>query len=309
MINSQNLITKEHSKDVYFSSFEDKYMIMDNLEEKTNPMIHARQERYNEDYVYVIIVLRGTLHAIVGCTEIEIHSNEYLAILPCMRITIQESKCLYFSFLTRSYIMNDIYDHSKIGQKLPIRAFMFYHLHLNQETTNALLSCYQRIKSEHDRPNYVMKEIVLRAYQTAYIAKLFSMAKAEDIITHTKTSKQYHLFNEFLKTLSKKYKQERSVQSYAKALDITPKYLSTISQTVTGFSASVVIDQYVTHAIKQVLYINEHKIKTISKEFNFPSQSFFGRFFKRITGLSPNEFIKKHNRKSLNFRRNKYQED
>ena len=101
--------------------------------------------------------------------------------------------------------------------------------------------------------------------------------------------------------LNAEHKKERSVQYYAQQMGITPKYLSAIIQTFTGLTASQVIDQYVIYAIKQTLYTNEHNIKTISKEYNFPSQSFFGRYFKRIVGVSPNEYIKSNHIKSINF--------
>lgn len=309
MTASHTFITQDQIKDMYYSSFEDKYIIMDNLEAKSEPIIHTCEEKYNSEYVYVVIVLRGTLHIAVGNTDIEVRANEYLAIMPCMKVTIRESRCLFFSFLTRDYIMNDIYDHCPIGQKLPIRAFIFRHVDLSQDTTNVFLECYQRIKKEHKRPNYSMKEAVFRAYHTAYIAKLFSLVTKDDLIPHIKNSKQDLLFNEFITKISQQYKQERSVQYYANTLGITPKYLSTITQAIAGCSASIIIDQYVTYAIKQALYINEHNIKAISKEFNFPSQSFFGRYFKRVVGMSPYEYIKQYNRKSLNFIQTNKQED
>ena len=33
-----------------------------------------------------------------------------------------------------------------------------------------------------------------------------------------------------------------------------------------------------------------NKVKTVSEELNFANQSFFGRYFKRITGLSPTQY-------------------
>ena len=47
--------------------------------------------------------------------------------------------------------------------------------------------------------------------------------------------------------------------------------------------------------------MNNKTIKEMSDDFNFPSQSFFGRYFKRIAGMSPNYYIKQHNIKSINF--------
>lgn len=301
MILKGHIMTKEQAGNSFFSSFEGKYIIMDNLDEKGEPFVHAKDEIYNSEYVFVTVVLRGTLYIDVAGTELAIKANEYLVVTPCMRVHSKDSRCIRFTFLTRSYLMADIYDRTKVVNKLHFNAFKFRHIHLNPEITNTLLECYLRIKSEHMREDYPMKEAVLRAYQSAYIAKFFSYVDSSHLIQYVKSTRQYKLFNEFLYKLNEQYRKERSVQHYAKEMNITPKYLSAIVFTYTGLTASQVIDQYVVFSIKQSLYTNEHNIKAISADFNFPSQSFFGRYFKRITGMSPNEYIKQHNIKSINF--------
>ncbi len=304
MVLTGDLITKEHAPNMYFSSYEGKYNIMDNLDEKSDPLILARDEVYNSEYVYVTVVLRGTLHIIIGGTELEVKANEYLAVTPCMSVKVKDSRCLFFAFLTRSHIMSEIYERIGVQKYLHFHAFKFRHVHLPPEVIGTLYDCYKRIKAEHMRPEYPMKEMTLRAYQGCYIAKLFSYVKEDDIINHVKNSRQYQFFNNFISKLNEKHRQERSVQFYANELNITPKYLSAIVQNFTGLTASQVIDQYVIFAVKQTLYSNKANIKTISKDFNFPSQSFFGRYFKRITGMSPNEYIKQNNIKSINFVQN-----
>lgn len=297
-------LCQEQAIGTFYSSFEDKYVIMDNLEGNDTTFIEARPQIYNTEYIYVTVVTKGTLHINVGGTDLDIKANEYLAVMPCMSIAIHDSRCQFFSFMTKGYLMNDIYEHTHIGKNVSVRAFCYrYHL-LDEEKTALLLRNYMHVKNEHLRPNYQMKEIVFRALQTAYVSQLFSVVDPSTYVLDMKNSRQYQFFNSFLDKLSEFHRKERSVQFYANELNITPKYLSSISQAYTGLSASQVIDQYVIFAIKQTLYANHANIKTISTQYNFPSQSFFGRYFKRITGLSPNEYIKNHNRKSLSFQSN-----
>lgn len=303
MILTGDIITKENvQQDAYFATFEGKYNIMDNLDRKNDPTVHARSEIYNSEYVYVTVVLRGTLRLVVGGVEVQVKQNEMISIMPCLGVEVKESKCLYFAYLVKSYISSGIYSRTGIGkEKSYIYAFNFTHVHIGQETTAILLDLYMRMKREHNRPNYRMKEITLRCLHTAMLAKEASLITANDKIMHAKNTRQFGFFHDFLGLLRDTHTKERSVQYYANKMNITPKYLSTIVLNFVGLTASQVIDQYVAYAIKQKLYTNEHNIKSISKEFNFPSQSFFGRYFKRITGLSPNEYIKRHNIKSINF--------
>lgn len=302
MLLKGDIITKDDVQDCYFSSFEDKYIIFDNLDRKNDPNIRAREEIYNSEYVFVTVVLRGALHLIIGGVEITVKSNEMIAVMPCMTIEVKDSKCLFFSYLVKGYIAFGIYDRTKIGiEKAYIHAFHLSHVHFTPEKTQTFLNIYKHFRTEHLRPDFPMKEIVLRSYHTALLSKMASLINAEDDIAHVKNTRQYKFFRDFMIKLRDGHMKERSVQYYANAMNITPKYLSAIVLNFTGITASQVIDQYVAFAIKQKLYTNQNNIKSISKEFNFPSQSFFGRYFKRITGFSPNEYIKRHNIKSINF--------
>ena len=57
MILKGDLITKADAQSAYFSSYDGKYTIMDNLDQREDPVIHAREEIYNSEYVYVTVVL------------------------------------------------------------------------------------------------------------------------------------------------------------------------------------------------------------------------------------------------------------
>jgi len=296
----EEILNQKTNPEVYISSFEGKYTIIDNLD-KTENIVHHKDSFYNLDYVYLTVVLKGTLNMKVGNTQVEVNANEYITVMPCNQIEILESSCVFFSLFTRGYLINDIYEHTTIGKKIPLRAFTYYHRAISPQTVEILRNDYMFNKREHLHKITFGKELSLRALSGVMISHIYSfIADSKDLNVNRK-SRQALFFSDFMKLLGEKHKVERSVQHYAKQLQITPKYLSTITQSYTGMSASTVIDNYVIYAIKQSLYTNDCNIKTISADYHFPSQSFFGRYFKRITGLSPNEYIKLHNKKSLNL--------
>lgn len=94
-------------------------------------------------------------------------------------------------------------------------------------------------------------------------------------------------FNTFLEELTKHYMQERSVGFYAEQLHLTPKYLTTLIRQTTGRTASEWIDEYVILEAKNLLKYSPMNIQEIAYYLNFPNQSFFGRYFKKHTGMSP----------------------
>ncbi|MDR0368520.1 MAG: helix-turn-helix domain-containing protein, partial [Bacteroidales bacterium] len=53
------------------------------------------------------------------------------------------------------------------------------------------------------------------------------------------------------------------------------------------------IDNYVVLEAKALLKSTNMTVQQISDELNFPSQSFFGKYFHRVVGVSPKEYRQK----------------
>ncbi|MGN0032314.1 MAG: helix-turn-helix domain-containing protein [Candidatus Limimorpha sp.] len=98
------------------------------------------------------------------------------------------------------------------------------------------------------------------------------------------------IYSKFLDLLKQHHKKERQVSFYASRLCITPKYLSVIVKRATGRTTIDCIEDYVITEAKAMLSSTSFSIKKIAYELNFPSQSVFGKFFKRVTGISPKQY-------------------
>ena len=108
-----------------------------------------------------------------------------------------------------------------------------------------------------------------------------------------KKSKYEILVDRFLTLVEKHYREERNVGFYADKLQITPKYLSSLLKENTGKFANEWIDSYVILEAEALLKSTNMTIQQISDELNFPTQSVFGKYFKRLTGKSPREYKSK----------------
>ena len=71
---------------------------------------------------------------------------------------------------------------------------------------------------------------------------------------------------------------------------ITPRYFSAIIKEKTGDSALQWIVRMVITEAKQLLEESDLSIKEIADQLNFPTQSFFGKYFKQYVGVSPKEY-------------------
>lgn len=100
------------------------------------------------------------------------------------------------------------------------------------------------------------------------------------------------LFNHFMMLMERDYKLSRDVNYYASLMNITPKYLTNIVRQVTGHTPKVIIDQYVILQVKMQLKRTSQSIKEMAWEYHFADASFFCRYFKKHTGLTPQEIRK-----------------
>lgn len=94
----------------------------------------------------------------------------------------------------------------------------------------------------------------------------------------------------FLKMVKDNFRSERQLKYYADALCITPRYLSRVVKECTGSSAADWIERYVVLEARALLKSTDMTVQQISDYLNFPTQTFFGKYFKRRTGLSPKEY-------------------
>lgn len=98
------------------------------------------------------------------------------------------------------------------------------------------------------------------------------------------------VFQNFMLSLFRFYRKERDVSFYARMQHITPRYFSAIIKEKTGDSALQWIVRMVITEAKQLLEESDLSIKEIADQLNFPTQSFFGKYFKQYVGVSPKEY-------------------
>ena len=111
----------------------------------------------------------------------------------------------------------------------------------------------------------------------------------KDNIPHSRST---DLYNDFTKSISCYLKQRSDVAYYADYLNVTPRYLTQVTNRICGLAPKAIIEQYLKDAIENELINTEKTIQEIAYEYGFSSQAHFSKFFKRITGYTPRNFRK-----------------
>lgn len=99
-------------------------------------------------------------------------------------------------------------------------------------------------------------------------------------------------FRNFIALLNDHVKEEHEVAFYASKLNITAKYLGEICKTKSGRKAKEIISAVLIAQLKHEIALSGKSMKVLAYEFGFSDQSSLGKFFRKMTGISPLIFKK-----------------
>ena len=228
--------------------------------------------------------LDGDTHTIEADDLLICHPN--IIIGKSMASLDMEYRCIAISpeYIRQLVVIADnTWDVVKFFEKSPV-------IHLNHKETETFCQYYDLILSRlTNEPKHHLKEATDALLQAFLYEFHDTMERFVQLKPSTYSSNE-RLFKEFLETLTSTYPRPRMVTWYADRLHITPKYLSTVCKETSGHTASDLINKYVMKDALYLLKKSDKSIKEIVNELDFPNLSFFGKYVKRHTGLSPKQY-------------------
>ena len=185
---------------------------------------------------------------------INVESQLFMRKNPC--VSLSGEQCAHFE-----YLLNNLWDriNAEDCQKENVQ---YQHLKLELIKSMGQTICYE----------------ILNMYFTNQPLQPLQQGK-KDVV-----------FQNFMLSLFRFYRKKRDVSFYARMQHITPRYFSAIIKEKTGDSALQWIVRMVITEAKQLLEESDLSIKEIADQLNFPTQSFFGKYFKQYVGVSPKEY-------------------
>ena len=96
----------------------------------------------------------------------------------------------------------------------------------------------------------------------------------------------------FLRLVSQNCRRERHLSFYADRMALTQDHLSKIVRQASGITAKEWIERAVLLEAKVLLKHTDRSVLNISETLHFPADSFFCKYFKRLTGMTPLQYRK-----------------
>ena len=127
------------------------------------------------------------------------------------------------------------------------------------------------------------------SYMNLLKSHLYSNSMIDDEQKESAPSSKKDYFVSFIKELFACFRESREVLFYANRLKISSNYLNEVCHNICEHSAKEVIDNCVATQIKFELCHSDKPMQQLADEYNFPSQSYLSRYYRRIIGETPTD--------------------
>lgn len=271
------------SRTEWFDQFRDDILILH------NPRFRGDWEPYKLKQVLVLLCNGGDGYGAINLHPVHLQKDTLLIALPSQiaESNVDENFKGTFLVMSEHFLsrlnIGDAYLFHKQVENNPV-----YQLDERTATTfRSLIELVHNIMLSRDDSSG-MEEIF------SLISRLFFIliSRVVNPASNAQETGQRHgeVMMQFLQLLRQHYRDHRDVGFYADKMNISAKYMTTLVKKASGKPAIQWIEDYVILDAKAQLSSTVNTIQQIAFDLNFPSQSLFGRYFKRAVGMSPSDY-------------------
>lgn len=160
------------------------------------------------------------------------------------------------------------------------------YLHIANPTKNKLLDLFEQSIYEQNHLE-TDKEEALRALLDLI---LIHCKREYPFSDENKPIKSKILVRRFKQLIEEKCFENISVTEYALLLHVTPNHLSETVKLITGRTSTELINDRMLMEIKLLLKETDLSISEIAFKLNFSDQSYFSKYFKKLTNSTPQAY-------------------
>lgn len=244
----------------------------------------------------VILCIDGTENGTVNLKEMSINKGSLLMTFPNNVLKIEAG---YPTATVRGIMLSQDFMRMlqvDVKNSLPLFMRLAYNplVNLTQEQQEDIERYFDLLENISNNSDLAHRDEIVRGLLMLMFYRISDTYEQRPQVLDEKErsvrNRREEYFAKFITLLSENFKRERTVGFYAEQMCVTPKYLSLLIKDFSGKSAAEWIDSYVITEAKTLLRYSTMSIQEVAYELNFSSQSFFGKYFKHLTGMSPSEY-------------------
>lgn len=275
--------------------FEEAFRTLEKKEVAVIRNVHGFPERdmhIISPYLTLLICHSGSSRALYDMQEVVFRPNEVAMVLPNHIISPIERSPDY----STTIIMHSLAFEQEMTQRRMTHDRNKFHklpaCLLTDEEMGQYMQAVELLEIISNAPvsRFPHRHDMLLS-QTDIMTEMLDAFRRE-LDENTKALSRHNVvFNEFCNLLATHYREQHEVAFYAEKAHLTTRHFSIIIKEVVGLSASDYIEQYLAAQAKNLLSTRpDLSVQQIGYYLGFAEAPSFSRFFKRLTGKTPNDF-------------------
>ncbi|KMQ69431.1 AraC family transcriptional regulator [Chryseobacterium sp. FH2] len=197
------------------------------------------------------------------------------------------------------FCSQEFYEMHYVNQKL--RNFPFFgsvnfprKLQLNKQELEQNINLFLMLGNEYYSQNIMKNGLILSLMSQIFINSARQFSRDFDNLVSSASLSYFKHYQVFESLVEQYFSTEKSIAFYASLMDISSKHLNRISQTVVQKTATGVITERVVLEAKRMLMYLDESLVEIAFRLGYEEYSYFVRVFRKISGMTPTQFIKKY---------------
>lgn len=177
-----------------------------------------------------------------------------------------------------------------LSELLPfIRKPAVIPLDITSDHKESLMPLFLALEREAriDVMNQMSAEVALLL---ALCVQMSRLAQFQKTVSLNASSRKTMQIERFRTMVNEGYKKHLPLTAYADQLGITVGQLSRLCREVLGASSLDVVNARLIHEAQRDLVYTISSVKQVADSLGFADETYFGRFFRKHTGLSPRAF-------------------
>ncbi|EKB03940.1 hypothetical protein HMPREF9711_02125 [Myroides odoratimimus CCUG 3837] len=253
------------------------------------------EKPHRHDFYVCMIFTKG-----FGTHEIDFHSYEIQPGMVFMLAPGQTHSWIlsedidgYIFFHTQEYF--DLFFVRETIREYPVFRSAYYPngFLLNEESSVLVESLMKRMTDEVSQPNWKKNFSLVNLASLFYIECNRQLLEGNSFSAVPNLQYNQHLHH-FENLLEKNFRTEKSAAVYAEWMNMTQKHLNRVCKTLLDKTTTdIIIDRIVLEAKRMLIYTGK-SFSEIAMMLGYDDYSYFSKVFKKRTGISPKEFLKKY---------------
>ncbi|MGM9797529.1 MAG: helix-turn-helix domain-containing protein [Parabacteroides sp.] len=239
-----------------------------------------------------LLCVRGFVKLSINLTSYTVKTHDFLTLVPNTFIqfeAISEDVLFYLAGFSATF-MNDVNFIKSTMNVLPMITDRPV-IHLDDAIAQLYIDGYQLLvrASAFSSRESVNKNLVI-ACMTIFMQSTAELYKRDIHWNDDSHTRKYEIYRRFVQLVVENYTKQHSVSFYAEQLSLSlPHFCTTIKKAI-GLTPLEIISSILIMDAKAQLRETTMSVKEIAYSLGFTNLSFFNKYFRQHTGMTPREY-------------------